>query len=170
MIGGEPYTLGLFDTAGNTNVFASLSLYILMVSIKQKGKHLSCGRCSQVRRIMTGCVHSAIHRQTYSLYVSPLSHPHHLKTSKRRSEFRSFLHWLSIVKQIIFLPVWLITLCIKFKKNSEKKTLLYVFVPYNVSHRKAEDCIKCFEARAVKYQSYGSNVKKSIFRIPDIDK
>lgn len=90
MIGGEPYTLGLFDTAGNTNVFDSLSSYFIFATLKQTEKFpsFSCDCCSQVRRIMTGCVLSAIHRQTCSLYVSLSSHPHHLKTSKRRSVFK----------------------------------------------------------------------------------
>lgn len=83
MIGGEPYTLGLFDTAGNTNVLDGLSFSLISVNLKLIS--VSRGCCSQVRRIMTGCVLSAIHRQTCSLYVSLLSPPHLLKTSKRRS-------------------------------------------------------------------------------------
>lgn len=96
MIGGEPYTLGLFDTAGNMNVFESLSLFCYLCYSKIRFKNVPVSLficcCLQVRRITTGCVLSAIHRQMCSLYVSPSSHLHHLKTSKRRSVYKSFGH------------------------------------------------------------------------------
>lgn len=51
---------------------------------------------------MIGCVRSAIHRQMCSLYVSPSSHPHHLKTSERRLVFKCFLNHVLIEENIIF--------------------------------------------------------------------
>lgn len=91
MIGGEPYTLGLFDTAGNENLCEHL-FFIFVPFLKQVVElpYFSCDCRSQVRRIMTGSVLSAIHRQTCSSYVSLSSPRHRLKMSKRRSVFKSF--------------------------------------------------------------------------------
>lgn len=99
MIGGEPYTLGLFDTAGKL-VLESLSVSLFLSHFCQSktfGKKMSLfcfsfDCCSQVRRIMTGCVLSVTHRQMCSLYVSLLSRPRRMKMSKRRSVLKSLFH------------------------------------------------------------------------------
>lgn len=41
MIGGEPYTLGLFDTAGNMNIFDILFLYFVSILNKKKNVPVS---------------------------------------------------------------------------------------------------------------------------------
>lgn len=82
MIGGEPYTLGLFDTAGNINV---CFLFSCVPETITKHFLFLFGCCFQDRKIMIDCVLSVIHRQTCSSYVSLSSRPRHLKTSKRRS-------------------------------------------------------------------------------------
>lgn len=86
MIGGEPYTLGLFDTAGK------YLLFYFSVAQKQL-EHISHSVLLfvfQDRKIMTVCVHSVIHKQTCSSCVSLSFHPPRLKTSKKRSVFNKF--------------------------------------------------------------------------------
>lgn len=109
MIGGEPYTLGLFDTAGKL-VFESLSVSLFLSHFCQSktfGKKMSLfcfsfDCCSQVRKIMTGCVLSVTHRQMCSLYVSLLSHPRRMKMSKRRSVLKSLFTVLGTEMLTIF--------------------------------------------------------------------
>lgn len=86
MIGGEPYTLGLFDTAGKYLLF-------YFSGPQKQLEHISHSVLLfvfQDRKIMTVCVHSVIHKQTCSSYVSLSFHPPHLKTSKKRSVFNKF--------------------------------------------------------------------------------
>lgn len=86
MIGGEPYTLGLFDTAGKYLLFS----FFLWPRNNKKTFLILFFWLFQDRKIMTVCVHSVIHKQTCSSYVSLSFHPRHLKTSKKRSVFNKF--------------------------------------------------------------------------------
>lgn len=62
MIGGEPYTLGLFDTAGKIMIywFSGIAFIVELGSVFQCVTYdeLICGVvCLQVRKIMTGYDH-----------------------------------------------------------------------------------------------------------------
>lgn len=87
MIGGEPYTLGLFDTAGKYLLFY---FYVAQKQLEHSPHSVFVG-CFQDRKITTVCVRSVIHRQTCSSYVSLSFRPRHLKTSKKRSVFYKFV-------------------------------------------------------------------------------
>jgi hypothetical protein len=75
MIGDDPYTLGLFDTAGEcafTYGLARRHWTPLMF-------HLLC-HDMQARRITTAYVHYRIHRQTFSSSALASRHPRPLRT------------------------------------------------------------------------------------------
>jgi hypothetical protein len=72
MIGDDPYTLGLFDTAGEC-------AFIFMTSPGGAGTPFMFD-CMQVRRITTAYVHYRIHRQTFSSSASASPHPRLLRT------------------------------------------------------------------------------------------
>lgn len=70
MIGGEPYTLGLFDTAGEL--------------IKAADEDVNNVERFQVRRITIDSDRCHIHRQMFSSCASPSSVPARLRTSKKK--------------------------------------------------------------------------------------
>ena len=79
MIGGEPYTLGLFDTAGNkVVVICRWTMVIMMINLSPFHRIL------QVKKIMTDYVPLVIRRLTYFWCAFPLFRHHLLKTWRRR--------------------------------------------------------------------------------------
>lgn len=87
-------------------------LSILVVFLWNNQKSFPLPRdCSQVRRIMTGCVLSATLRQMSSLFVSQSSHPRHLKTSKRRSVPECSFDWLRNNMALIFDAIYAALYC-----------------------------------------------------------
>lgn len=79
MIGGEPYTLGLFDTAGedllfrlDTGTLTACSFLFLPLLFGILNGRFVLLLLLQVKKIMTVCDPCLTRRRTFSLYVFPL--------------------------------------------------------------------------------------------------